>query len=101
MVAGRAAHSGSREESALEFYRLRRSLRIRLAGKRDALWGQLMAASALEIDEAHDLLDVLEATVDRSDRFELVRMADKKLGSGTSIRRDSETSRRRDGSPSL
>ena len=41
-----------------------------------------MAASALEIDEAHDLLDVLEATSDRSDRFELVRMADKKLGVG-------------------
>ena len=39
-----------------------------------------MAASALELDETHTLLDVLEASLDRSDRYELVRMADKRLG---------------------
>ena len=82
MVAGRAAHSGSREESALEFYRRAAEVADSSRRKRQALWGQLMAASALEIDEAHDLLRVLEATSDRSDRFELVRMADKKLGVG-------------------
>jgi ATP/maltotriose-dependent transcriptional regulator MalT len=82
MVAGRAAHSGSREESALEFYRVAVEVADSARRKRQALWGQLMAASALEIDEAHDLLDELEATADRSDQFELVRMADKKLGVG-------------------
>ena len=82
MVAGRAAHSGSREESSLEFYRVAASVADSPRRKREALWGQLMAASALELDEAHDLLDLLEATSDRSDRFELVRMADKKLGVG-------------------
>ena len=80
MVAGRAAHSGSREESALEFYRVAERLADSARRKREALWGQLMAASALEMDEAHSLLDLLEATADRSDQFELVRMADKKLG---------------------
>ena len=51
--------------------------------KRDALWGQLMAASALEMNEARDILDVLESTADQTDRYEIVRMADKKLGAGT------------------
>ena len=80
MVAGRAAHSGSREEPALEFYRAAEGLADSTRRRRDALWGQLMAASALEMDEAHTLLDLLEATSDPSDRYELVRMADKKLG---------------------
>jgi len=80
MVAGRAAHSGSREESALEFYRVAEGLADSIRKKRDALWGQLMTATALEMEEAHSLLDLLAATADRSDPFELVRMADKKLG---------------------
>jgi DNA-binding CsgD family transcriptional regulator/tetratricopeptide (TPR) repeat protein len=80
MVAGRAAHTGSREESALEFYRVAETLADSPRNTRDALWGQLMSASALELDETHVLLDVLEASVDRSQRYELVRMADKRLG---------------------
>ncbi len=81
MVAGRAAHSGSREETALEFYRVAGDLADSERKRREALWGQLMAASALEMDEAHALLDLLEATAERSDRFELVRMADRNSGS--------------------
>ena len=80
MVAGRAAHSGSREESALGFYRAAEGLARDERQSRDALWGQLMAASALELDEAQELVALLEATSSRSDRYELVRMADKKLG---------------------
>ena len=48
--------------------------------RRDALWGQVMCASALELGEAHELLEMLESTSSRSDPYELVRMADKKLG---------------------
>jgi len=80
MVAGRAAHSGSREESALEFYRAAESLAGTPRQVREALWGQLAAASTLELSEAHELVDVLEASMDQSDRYELVRMADRRLG---------------------
>ena len=80
MVAGRAAHSGSREESALEFYRVAESLAGTPRQARDALWGQLAAASTLEMSEAHELADMLEASMSRSDRYELVRMADRRLG---------------------
>ena len=80
MVAGRAAHAGSREESALEFYRVAESLAENPRRTRDALWGQLAAASSLEMDEAHQLVERLENSLSRSDQYELVRMADRKLG---------------------
>jgi len=80
MVAGRAAHSGSREESALEAYRVAASLSGNPRQLRDALWGQLAAASSLELDETHEIVELLETSMNRSDRYELVRMADRKLG---------------------
>jgi ATP/maltotriose-dependent transcriptional regulator MalT len=80
MVAGRAAHSGSREESALAFYRLAEEVADSPRSKHDALWGQLMCASALELNEAHELLALLETSASQSDPYELIRMADKKLG---------------------
>ena len=80
MVAGRAAHAGSREELALGFYRSAEKAASSPSDVRDALWGQLMCASALELDEAYGLLKLLESSVGRSDPHELVRMADKKLG---------------------
>jgi ATP/maltotriose-dependent transcriptional regulator MalT len=80
MVAGRAAHAGSREESALGFYRLAEEVAGSPRSRRDALWGQLMCASALELGEAHELLELLESSASQSDPYELVRMADKKLG---------------------
>ena len=79
ITAGRAAHAGSREETALGFYRLAEGVADSPRSKRDALWGQLMCASALELVEAHDLLGLLESSSSQSDPFELVRMADKKL----------------------
>ena len=80
MVAGRAAHVGSREEAAFDYYRRAEGLADTPRSRRDALWGQLMCASALELPEAHDLLGVLQSSATHSDPYELVRMADKKLG---------------------
>ncbi len=80
MVAGRAAHAGSREETALGFYRFAEEVADSPRSRRDALWGQLMCASALELDEAHQLLEMLESSASQSDPYERVRMADKKLG---------------------
>lgn len=80
MVAGRSAHAGSREEAALSFY-CAAELDARTPHEvRDALWGQLMCASALELDDAHRLLRLLESSIGESDCHELVRMVDKKLG---------------------
>lgn len=80
MVAGRAAHTGSREEAALAYYRLaeKQSSSPRLT--QEALWGQLMCASALELPEAYELLAVLESSSSQPDAYELIRMADRKLG---------------------
>ena len=80
MVAGRAAHAGSREELALEFYRAAEVAASDPTGVRDALWGQLMCATSLELDEANGLLATLESAIGNSDPYELVRMVDKKLG---------------------
>jgi DNA-binding NarL/FixJ family response regulator len=80
MVAGRAAHSGSRDESAWEFYSLAERFADSERDSRDALWGKLMAASSLELDEAHALVGQLEGTIAQADQYELVRMADRKLG---------------------
>jgi DNA-binding CsgD family transcriptional regulator/tetratricopeptide (TPR) repeat protein len=80
MVAGRAAHAGTREESALSFYRQAEEAADSPRHRRDALFGQLMCASALELDEVHELLRLLESSATRSDPYELVRMADKNLG---------------------
>jgi DNA-binding NarL/FixJ family response regulator len=80
MVAGRAAHSGSRDESAWEFYSLAERLAESERDTREALWGKLMAASSLELDETHALVSQLERTIAQADQYELVRMADRKLG---------------------
>ena len=79
IVAGRAAQIGSREEAALGFYRQAEQLSETVRERHDALLGQLMAASALESDEAPALLSVLEEMSSNPDRYELVRMAEKKL----------------------
>ena len=85
MVAGRAAHAGSREELALGFYRSAERAATTPDGIRDARWGQLMCASALELDETQVLLALLESTVGQSDPDELVRMVDKRAWIGLPI----------------
>ncbi len=82
VVAARSAHAGSREEAALSYYREAEVAAENPHGVRESLWGQLMCAAALELDEAHELLERLESTAVNADPFDLVRMADKKLGMG-------------------
>lgn len=81
-IAGRAAHTGSREEEALAFYRAAAQEAPDIRSERRAKWGQLMCATALELDEAHDLLRELEVSVSRADALELVRLADRRLSLG-------------------
>lgn len=82
VVAARSAHSGSREEVALSYYRLAEEAALNPRSIHEALWGQLMCATALELDEAHELMRTLEETLTTRGPYELVRMADKKLGLG-------------------
>ena len=84
MLAARAAHAGSREEAALRHYERAESVTTDSGSKRAAVLGQLMCASALELDSARALLEQLETSSRRlaSDPLELVRMADKRLGLG-------------------
>lgn len=81
-LSGRAAHVGSREEDALEFYVQAERCATDARSKRRALWGRLMCLSALELDEAHELLGALEQAVSPHEPDELVRLADKQLSLG-------------------
>jgi ATP/maltotriose-dependent transcriptional regulator MalT len=82
IAAARAAHVGSRETDALDYYRRAlASARTRLQ-KREAQWGELMCTAALERPEAHALLERLEQSVVQSDARDQVRMADKQLSVG-------------------
>ncbi len=74
-VAGRAAHLASREEEALELYRRAEAAASTDAGRRDALWGQLICAAELELPEATSTLRYLSEDVKLSDRREVVRAA--------------------------
>jgi len=81
-TAARAAHAGSREGQALSLYREASQGATDDRSERRAQWGQVMCAAALELDEAHVLLQRLELTACRSDTVELVRMAGKQLSLG-------------------
>jgi DNA-binding CsgD family transcriptional regulator/tetratricopeptide (TPR) repeat protein len=81
-TAARAAHAGSREGEALGLYREASEGATNERSERRAQWGQMMCAAALELDEAHELLQQLELTACRSDTVELVRMAGKQLSLG-------------------
>jgi ATP/maltotriose-dependent transcriptional regulator MalT len=78
-VAGRAAHLASREEIALELYRRAEAAATTEAERRDALWGQLICATELELPEAGETLQHLNSGVDRSDVREVVRAASYRL----------------------
>jgi ATP/maltotriose-dependent transcriptional regulator MalT len=83
MLAARAAHAGSREEAALRYYERAEVAAPDPSSLRAAQLGELMCASALELESAFALLRQLEASqVTTSDPLELVRMADKRLGLG-------------------
>jgi ATP/maltotriose-dependent transcriptional regulator MalT len=81
-LGGRAAHVGSREEEALAFYREAQRAAVGRVEEREALWGQVMCSAALEQPEAHDMLRLLEGSVQHGDPRELVRMVDKQISVG-------------------
>ena len=62
-VAGRAAHLASREREALELYRRAEASAPTQVARRDALWGQLICATDLELPEATTLTRALTASV--------------------------------------
>lgn len=82
MIAGRAAHAGGLDETALDLYRQARAMARTVAMERDAAWGELMCSSALERPESHKLLEELVTSVVTTDARDQVRMADKQLSVG-------------------
>jgi DNA-binding NarL/FixJ family response regulator len=74
MTAARAAHAGSRDEEALAL-----AMAPTPERERDARWGELVCTAALELPEAHSLLNLLRMSVDRADVRDQVRLADKQL----------------------
>ncbi len=66
-VAGRAAHIASREEEALELYRRAETLAPNHVARRDALWGQLMCGTELELPGTAADLHALVSSVSRTD----------------------------------
>lgn len=82
IVAAKSAHVGSRENEALDLFRRAEVAAEDLRWRREALWGQVMSAAALELDIAHELLAILAADSPRSDPTEVIRLADKRLALG-------------------
>ena len=80
MIAGRAAHVGSREDEALALFDFAERAARTEVECRHAKWGQLTAAIDLELDRSRVLLDELKATAETGlDETEAVRQADKQL----------------------
>ncbi|MDQ5874711.1 MAG: LuxR C-terminal-related transcriptional regulator, partial [Actinomycetota bacterium] len=74
-TAGRAAHLASREEKALELYGRAETAASTEMTRREALWGQLICAIELELPEAAEMLEQLNASVRLSDPRDAVRSA--------------------------
>lgn len=75
LLAGRAAHLSSREESALEFFDRAAAAARTESERRDALWGQLLCSIELELPGAADALRLLHTSMNPSDLREAVRAA--------------------------
>jgi len=82
LAAARAAHLGSLEEEAIEYYRFARLAAGSASQEREARWGELTCTADLERPEALDLLNELERTVVVSDARDQVRLAAKQLSVG-------------------
>jgi DNA-binding CsgD family transcriptional regulator len=80
MIAGKAAHVGSREEEALDQFEMAERVARDEVERRRAKWGQLTAAIDLELDQSHALIDELKATAGEGlDAAESIQQADKHL----------------------
>jgi DNA-binding NarL/FixJ family response regulator len=82
LLGGKAAHVGSREHEALLLYERAEGIALGEDERRLAKWGRLTAASALEMDVAHDLFAELQSAVAGIDPTESIRIADKRLAVG-------------------
>ena len=83
LLAGTAAHIGSREEAALEIFRRAERCAVDENAAREARWGQMMCLAELELDdEARALLARLEADMATDDPRDIVRLASRRLGYG-------------------
>ena len=74
-VAGRAAHLASREEKALELFRLAEDAAVTDATRRDARWGQLLCMLDLDTPDARATLADLSLEVSLSNPREVLRAA--------------------------
>ena len=81
-LAARAAHVGSREEEALSLFAQAAAQAPDLRRSRKALWGQVVCAGALELEEARDLMRELEDSSAGDDPTEVVRLVDRQLSLG-------------------
>jgi len=84
-VGGRAAHIASREEEALDLYRRAEAVAPTHVARRDALWGQLICATELELPEATEMTRSLAVSVSRSNIREVFQCASYELGYGTNF----------------
>jgi DNA-binding NarL/FixJ family response regulator len=83
MVAGKAAHVGSREDEALSQFGMAERLACDDEERRRAKWGQLTAAVDLELDASHVLIRELKDSAARGlDATEAIQQADKQLMMG-------------------
>src|SRR5262249_50172669 len=78
-IAGQVAHLASRETDGLEYFARAEAAAQDEQSKRDARWGLLVGMTALERDEARDLLDQLARDVRIDDPKERIRLAGKRL----------------------
>ncbi len=97
LVAGQAAHIGTDEQRALEYFKRAEFVAETPRDAREALWGQLMCLSELEASEAADVLEELAGSVPLDDARQVVREVGRRLGlefrtgAFRSIRRASDT----------
>jgi DNA-binding NarL/FixJ family response regulator len=83
LVAGAAAHAGSRENDALRLFETAESIASDEVSSKEAKWGRLMSATALELPEAAEILEALTKSESaRLSPTEIVRGADKRVALG-------------------
>jgi DNA-binding CsgD family transcriptional regulator len=80
MTAAEAAHVAAKEERALELFRSAEENAQSPSEEREALWGQLMCMTELELEGAESALDDLAAGVPSHDARELLRESGRRLG---------------------
>ncbi len=78
-VAGQVAHLASRETDGLEFFSRAERAAHDEQSKRDARWGQLLTMTALERDDARELLEQLAQDTRVDDPRERVRLMGKRV----------------------